>query len=533
MLKISSSATSNAGKKKINEDNFYMNGIFIAENNASDGRTYSDSTQRDIQFYAVFDGLGQDIKSEINPNIDFYEGDTASFAAADMLSRLQRHLRQKEEYNLSESVYKFIKITNKNICEYMRQKGLRTGTSFALLCINGNSAYIYNIGNSKIFLLRDNRLVLVSQNDTKAESLVLAKQISSDIVRHTPDNKILTQYLGMFENEKNLDLHINRISLKNGDKFLVCSDGLCDLTNERIYKIMSRDMSEQEIVTDLINESMRNGEGSGDNLTLIVVGVNNSDEAVSKASLLKPTSDVPTHFSPIRFRNKFELKPRHIRQIILAAGFLVIFILAIVLLFNGLFKPAESGEQNGGSGNNSGESQTADQNETDGSGNAGMTGNSIITTDPTRSYDIPTIDENAITEDTTAEDTPPTETAAPQTAAPTPTVTAAPVVQNPSPTPAPTDPPATNPPVTTETPAITVTEAPTETPTTTEELTTAEPATEAPAETTEALTEPPAEETEAPETEAPTEAPTEPEPDDTGAETDSPAVIEEETIAAE
>ncbi|MCL1859487.1 MAG: hypothetical protein FWF92_09695 [Oscillospiraceae bacterium] len=530
MLKISSSATSNAGKKKINEDNFYMNGVFIAENNASAGRIYSDSTQRDTQFYAVFDGLDQDIKSDINQNIDFFEGETASFAAADMLSRLQRHLKTREKYNLSERVYSFTKITNRNICEYMKQKGLRTGTSFALLCINGNSAYIYNIGNCKIFLLRDNRLVLVSQNDTKAESLVLAKQISSDIVRHTPDNKILTQYLGMFENEKNLDLHVNRVNLKNGDKFLVCSDGLCDLSNERIYQIMSRDMSEQEIVTDLINESMRNGESGGDNLTVIVVGVNYSDETSSKANLLKPTSDGPTHFSPIKFRNKFELKPKHIKQIILYAGLLVIFIVAISILFRGLFKPSDTNPA-GESGNNASENQTSGQNITEDSNNAVNTGNIVITTETT-TFDIATYDPDATQDETSSEEsTQPTE-------APVQT-TAAPVVQNTTP-PAPTDPPPTNPPETTEAPDPatadeTPTEAPaTEPPTESTELPTEEP-TESP---TESETEPPTEEPTEPPTDAPTEEgpPVEPEPEpDTVAEPEPPTVaeIEEETIAAE
>jgi len=516
MFKISSAATSNAGKKKINEDNFYMNGLYIADNNASSGKIYSDNDnmQHNIQFYAVFDGLGEDIKSDINPNMDFFEGETASFAAADMLSRLQRYLA-KEERNISESVFRFVRITNKNICEYIKQKNFRTGASFALLCIHGSAAYIYNIGNSKIFLFRENRLVLISQNDTKAESMVLAKQISADIVKHTPDNKILTQYLGMFENEKNLDLHVNRLNLRNGDKFLICTDGLCDLPNERIYQIMSRDMSEQEIVTDLINESMRNGESSGENVTAVVVGVNNSDETSNKANLLKPAADGTTHFSPIIFRNKFELKPKHIRQIILGLGVVVIFIVLISMLFHAIFKPTDSTPT--GEPQNTSDNQPSGQEPTGTSDNTGATGNFVITTETT-TFDITTYDPYETEEETTE-----ATTRAPDTTTPT---TAAPVVTTNAPTTAPpTEPPVTEPPEQTDSPATT--EAPTETPT--DAPTTAEPVTEEPTdpptteEPTEAETDPP--------TEAPTEPPAETEPE-TVPETDPP-VVEEETIGPE
>ena len=541
MLKISSSGTSNAGKKKTNEDNFYMNGIFAAENNAATGRIYSDNTPRNTHFYAVFDGIGDDISSDLNPNIKFNDGENASYIAADMLARLQRHLKTKEEYNLNEYVYRFVKKTNRNICDYMNQKGIRTGTSFALLCIEKNHAVVYNVGNSKIFILRDNRLLPVSYNDTKAESLVMAKQISSDIVRYTPDNKILTQFLGIYENEKPLSLHISeKIALRNGDKFLVCSDGLCDLPNERIYQIMARDISEQEIVTDLINEAMQNG--TRDNLSVIVVGVNYSDEKTNKSDLLKPTSaDSPTHFNPITYRSKFSFKPKHIKYIIYTMLLAVIFILAIFLLFNGPFKrlsPEKPTE-----GTTAAVKETTNGGSTDSNAAPGEnTGNVAFTTEEiTYSFDIPTYDEKNTTERST------TGNGATATASSAPITTVVPaVVTSPPATVAPaTAAPVTNPPVTntSDVNATVTTSAPVTTAGSVAETTAAVPTaipteapTEIPTETpTEAPTEAPTEIPTEPPTEAPTELPTEAptEAVTNPPETEPPAAAEEETIAAE
>ena len=521
MLKISSSGSSNAGKKNINEDNFYMNGIYIADNSdTASGRIYSDSDPRDIYFYAVFDGIGEDIKSVVNPNMDFYEGQTASFAAADMLSRLQRHLKTKTEYNIHSYINSFVKKTNKNICDYMRQRNLRTGVSFALLCFHGNYAYAYNIGNSKIFLLRDYRVTQISKNDTQAESLVLAKQINADIVRHTPENKILTQYLGIFDNEKPLNLHSSRISVKAGDKFLICTDGLCDITEDRIFQIMSRDMSEQEIVTDLMNEALRNG--GGENITAIVVGANYQDNISGKADLLKPSSaDAVTNIGPIIFRNKFEFKPKHIKYILYAAGALVLFIITIYMLITSFF-PGDRNGNDGGNNNGDGQNQVAPGNNDRG------TGNEVFTEDrPTR--EIHTLDPNYIptdddTEEPTDDSTDGDTTTEGNTAPPPPTNPPAqqptnPPATNPPPTnpPAqqPTNPPATNPPPTnppaqqpTDPPGETPTDAPTEeTPTETEPE--SEPETDAPP--TDPAPEP---EPEPPATDPPPTEPTpEPEPE--------------------
>ena len=522
MLEISSAGTSNAGKKALNEDNFYMNEIFIAENNAESGRIYIDSAQRAIGFYAVFDGLGKEMKSDMAQGMDFCDGENASYMAAHMLSVLQRHLKDKTQFNLNNYIHSFVRKTNKSICDYMMRKGVRAGVSFAMLCVSGNSAFVYNIGNSKVFLLRDNRLSLISQNDTKAEQLVTMKKIGADMVRHAPENKSLTQYLGLFETEKQAELHINRLNLKSGDKFLICSDGLCDLASERIYQIMSRDMSEQEIVSDLANEAARAGESIKENLTILVVGAYSPEETARRAAVLKPTVEGPTHFSPLVFRNKFELKPKHIRQILFSVGVTVVLIVGVVMLFGNLF--GSPGKEDGvplptptASQNDQTNKQTTDAPEI-----SRDTANFVPTSEPT-SFDVPTVDPN--------ETSPPAETEPPiTTQAPT--------------NPPPTNPPPTNPPTTTEATAAPATDPPTNPPPTetttrppielpTPPVTEAPPETEAPTEApTETPTEAPTEEptteepTEAP-TEAPTEEPTEPVP------TDPPLPSEEETIAAD
>jgi len=342
MLTISSSGTSNAGQKNINEDNFYMNGIFIAEGNARSGGLYSDSKRRNIQFYAVFDGIGEEVESAVNPNISFHEGQESSLTAASMMSKLQQFIiksrKNGKPYNLNDAVYRYTQKTNQKLFTKMQKNNVRSGASFALLCIDGVKICAYNIGNCKIFILREGRLNLLTKNDTKVEELIYANQISQEIAKYTPENKVLTQYLGLYPEEKQTDLHINnKLTLRPGDKFLLCSDALCDVVSDaRLLEIMQQDISEQETIRELVKEAEQNG--ARENITAVVVGANVSDNASKVDRLRSPSAGTPLHFAslPLSFRRKFNLSPKMLKLIAFYVGIAAIFIIAVVFAFNQL-----------------------------------------------------------------------------------------------------------------------------------------------------------------------------------------------------
>lgn len=514
MLKISSSGTSNAGQKKINEDNFYMNGIFIAEGNAWEGGLYSDSKRRNMQFYAVFDGIGEEVESSQNPNITFHDGQSSSFLAAHMISNLQNHIiklrKSGRPYNLSDAVYKYVQKTNQQLFINMQKKGVRSGASFALLCIDGIKICAYNIGNSKIFILRDGRLTLLTQNDTKVEEMIYANQISQDIAQYAPENKILTQYLGLYPNEKQAELHINnKLTLNPGDKFLLCSDGLCDsVADSRMLEIMLKDISEQETIRELVKEAEQNG--VRENMTAIVVCANVSDDVERVNKLRARTAGTPAQFKPLplSYRKKFTFTPKMIKMIAFYALILTLAIVAVVVIVNRFIGDTPSTQTT--------ESTTPTISSTKRTTTERTTTSEIEI--PTHDYSEEGMNIDGATEEITEQ---PTATPPAITTVPPVVTTAAPTTRPPNPTPPPvvtTDPPQNN--TTITEPPDEATTAPAETTTTADiaEDDTTEPVTEAP-ETTEPLAN---EETQPPET---TTASVAEEPPET--------TEEEPTIAAE
>ena len=343
MLNISSSGVSSAGPKSINEDNFYMNGIFIANGNARNESVYSDNKRRNMQFYAVFDGIGEEVESVYSPNITFSGGQTSSFISAHMLSKLQDHMiklrRAGKQFRLDDVINQYVEKTNRQLIAHMKQKRMRSGVSFALLCIDGTKLHAYNIGNSKIFLIREGSLTLLTHNDTKIEELVHAHEVSRDIARYTPENKILTQYLGLPPDEKQLKVHSDgkKLTLQAGDKLIVCTNSLCDCIDEsRMLEIVSQDISEQEIIRELLREAAYNG--VHDNISAVVIGANTNDTAARINAIRQHSADVPPHFKPLPIskRKKLNITPKMIKIAIVTVVLLTLAVVAVVAAIDGI-----------------------------------------------------------------------------------------------------------------------------------------------------------------------------------------------------
>ena len=81
---------------------------------------------------------------------------------------------------------------------------------------------------------------------------------------------MLTQYLGINPEVFNLEPSVSRRTVKRGDVYLVCSDGLTDMVQEdRICEILDEGKSPEECVRKLIRSALE--AGGRDNITTLVI----------------------------------------------------------------------------------------------------------------------------------------------------------------------------------------------------------------------------------------------------------------------
>lgn len=142
------------------------------------------------------------------------------------------------------------------------------GSTLCVVALTGDKAAIVNIGDSRAYLLRDGVLSRVSHDHSWVQALVDQGRISEeDALEHPHRSLILKVLNGSPHHEPDFDL----IDVRVGDRFLVCSDGLCGLVPdaaiaERIG-LADRDATVDALV-DLAHSA-----GGHDNITIIVSDV--------------------------------------------------------------------------------------------------------------------------------------------------------------------------------------------------------------------------------------------------------------------
>ncbi|MEY4401647.1 MAG: hypothetical protein RL072_1512 [Actinomycetota bacterium] len=144
---------------------------------------------------------------------------------------------------------------------------------------------VANVGDSRVYLWRDNDLKQVSSDHSYVQELLTEGYISAAEARVHPRRNIVTRALGI-EGNVNADSWV--LPMIVGDRYVLCSDGLVDeVEDERIAQLLRETPDPQAAADRLV--AAANDNGGRDNVTVIVVDVV-ADDAVPATELKKPDS---------------------------------------------------------------------------------------------------------------------------------------------------------------------------------------------------------------------------------------------------
>lgn len=143
------------------------------------------------------------------------------------------------------------------------------GTTMTAAVIEGNSLCIAQVGDSRAYLLHSGNLQQITRDHSLMADLIEQGQITPAEARVHPNRSLITRALGndpdMFADQYELDI-------EEGDRLLLCSDGLCGvLTDEIILTIMNECQDPQICADQLVDRA--NMMGGPDNITVIVVDI--------------------------------------------------------------------------------------------------------------------------------------------------------------------------------------------------------------------------------------------------------------------
>jgi len=141
------------------------------------------------------------------------------------------------------------------------------GTTVVAACIKDGSLVFGNVGDSRIYLMRDGSLEQLTDDDSWVSRVLPADAIGTEEASRHPMRHVLTKVVGLRED---MEPSVGSSSFQSGDMLLLCSDGLHGVVNdEAIATLLARSGSVEEIAGELVEKALDSG--STDNITAVVV----------------------------------------------------------------------------------------------------------------------------------------------------------------------------------------------------------------------------------------------------------------------
>ena len=150
---------------------------------------------------------------------------------------------------------------------------------------NGMELNIAHVGDSRIYLRRDDKLTQLTKDHTQVQWLIDSNALDEAGARNHPDASVLTRAMG---HSTDLQVDISGpIPLLEGDIVLLCSDGLSGFANsEDIDRTVAQNPDPTKCANKLVQLALASG--SNDNITVQVLRVGNAAQTRRRARKTDP-----------------------------------------------------------------------------------------------------------------------------------------------------------------------------------------------------------------------------------------------------
>lgn len=146
----------------------------------------------------------------------------------------------------------------------------KMGTTVVFLVAAGDVFFIGGVGDSRVYCLRNGNFELLTTDHSLTQALLDAGTISPEEAANHKYRNMLYRYLGCKEGGSGTTP--KRIAPEPGDRYLLCSDGVCDgIDDAKIEELLAAGDDPQETAETVVREALAGG--SKDNVTCVVVHV--------------------------------------------------------------------------------------------------------------------------------------------------------------------------------------------------------------------------------------------------------------------
>lgn len=160
---------------------------------------------------------------------------------------------------------------NEQLVAFQNERGAQSGTTLTALVVLGKRALVVNIGDSRTYLWRDQKFAPLTRDHSYVGMLVANGLITPADAYYHPQRNIILASLGDAASTADIfPLEGGTLELRAGDQWLLCSDGLWEMTHDDVMQhVLTRAADAQSACAELTQKA--NAAGGADNISVIIV----------------------------------------------------------------------------------------------------------------------------------------------------------------------------------------------------------------------------------------------------------------------
>lgn len=211
------------------------------------------------QFFLIADGVGGCNSGEIASNFavnkiaDYFKENSSDL-----------HGNKQDTFKYFSQCLNYV---NRYIFDYAKKNVDTNGmaTTIIIVYLVDDTACIANIGDSRVYLIRDEEIFQITEDHTLVSEYVKKGTITPEEAQNHPQKNIITRALG---SNQTVEADFYKIDIQENDIFILCTDGLYgELSNQEICQTALAHDDMQKVCDELVSMSIE--KAGSDNITVI------------------------------------------------------------------------------------------------------------------------------------------------------------------------------------------------------------------------------------------------------------------------
>ena len=165
----------------------------------------------------------------------------------------------------------------------------RMGTTCTALVLRGEQIFAAHAGDSRLYLVRSGEIYQLSQDHSAVMELVRQGALTAQQARNHPDKNLITRALGLHPKIE-IEVWDEPMNVRDDDRFLLCSDGLCDLVEDEEIKLQVLAGEPQSACEALVEQAK--ARGGHDNITVAILHARNWETQITETDEMPVTREI-------------------------------------------------------------------------------------------------------------------------------------------------------------------------------------------------------------------------------------------------